>query len=145
MNNVPTALKLFDTLILSIIRYGSEVWGPFYAKRLQDSNFLSHCEKLPAEKLHTKFCRYLLGVHRKSTNNAVRAELGRRPLLTLLLPHAAKYWLQLCELEGQRLVKAAYQDLRCNLATGFNWAKAMQHICSTFALEDTWSNQGSRF
>jgi hypothetical protein len=145
MNNIPTALKLFDTLILPIIRYGSEVWSPFYFRRINDNNFLSLCEKFPAEKLHTKFCRYLLGVHRKSTSNAVRAELGRRPLLTLLLPHATKYWLQICKTPSIKLVRDAYQDLHINLTRGFNWANAIQLIWTTFSFEEIWHNQGSPF
>ena len=144
MNNVITALKLFDTLILPIIRYGSEAWSPFYAKNINDNNFLSLCEKFPAEKLHTKFCRYLLGVSRKTTNIAVRAELGRLPLLTSLLPYAAKYWLQLCDLNGNRLVNDAHLDLITHVSHAyFNWAKAIQLIWTTFSLQVIWDNQGS--
>ena len=80
-HNIITSLKLFDTLILPIIRYCSEVWSPFLSKGLNDNNFLHLCDKLIAEKLHTSFCRYLLFVNKKTTNAAVRAELGRRSIL----------------------------------------------------------------
>ena len=36
--------------------------------------------KLHCEKLRLKFCKFLLGVHKKSTNLAVQSELGRFPL-----------------------------------------------------------------
>jgi hypothetical protein len=32
------------------------------------------------EKLNLKFCKYLLGVNKRSTNIAVLSELGRMPL-----------------------------------------------------------------
>jgi uncharacterized protein YpiB (UPF0302 family) len=59
LNNSPTALKLFDTLIMPILRYGSEVWGPSYINKLNSNNFLELCEKCPIEKIHNKFCRYM--------------------------------------------------------------------------------------
>ena len=50
-------LKLFDCLIRPIVNYGSEIWiCGFNIKE-------SVLEKLPFEKLHNKFCKYLLGVH----------------------------------------------------------------------------------
>lgn len=61
-NNVVTALKLFDTLILPILRYCSEIWAPLSASKLSPTNFLRLCENVGIEKLQTKFCRYLLGV-----------------------------------------------------------------------------------
>ena len=33
------------------------------------------------EKFHLKFCKRILGVHSKSTNVAIYAELGRLPLI----------------------------------------------------------------
>jgi hypothetical protein len=41
--------KLFDTLILSMLTYGSEIWGNENTKQL--------------EKLHLQFCRNILGVN----------------------------------------------------------------------------------
>ncbi len=58
-DNVYTGLKLFDTLIMPIIRYCAEVWSPYYIKNLNENNFLSLCEKFPGEKIHMKFNRYL--------------------------------------------------------------------------------------
>jgi hypothetical protein len=49
------------------------------------------------DKLHLKFCKRILGVHPKSTNLAVLAELGRLPMAmsvqisTLVI----KYWLRI--------------------------------------------------
>ena len=59
-------LKLFDSLVGSILSYSAESWG--------------HHEAPDIERVHTKFMRNILGV-RKSTNiSALYGELGRYPM-----------------------------------------------------------------
>ena len=67
--------KLFDTLVVPILLYGSEVWGV-------NSTFK---ESDPFEKLHIKFIKEILGVHCKASNNGCRAELNRIPLKSKIL------------------------------------------------------------
>lgn len=62
--------KLFDTLVVPITLYGSEVWGA--VKIFRDSG--------PYENLHLKFIKEILGVHSKATNVACLAETNRTPL-----------------------------------------------------------------
>lgn len=148
-NHVTTALKLFEVLIVPILSYCSEVWAPSYSKCFSSSNIFQTCDKLPIEKLHTKFCRYLLGVHRKSSNAAVRAELGHRPLLLDLLVRSAKYWLTLCA-PNNNLVKTAYIDLASNTSwpqnvKSLNWAGAIKHIWTQCSLDGVWENQGTKY
>jgi hypothetical protein len=54
-------LKLFDTLIKPIVPYASAIWiCDFTIKELKSDN-------LPFfEKIHNRFCKYLLGVSQKS-------------------------------------------------------------------------------
>ena len=59
-------LKLFDTLILPILTYGSEIWGYENTKQL--------------EKLHLQFCRNILGVGTTIPNFMTYGELGRTPI-----------------------------------------------------------------
>ena len=47
------------------------------------------------EKFHLKFCKRILGVHAKSTNVAVYAELGRLPLIVPISVQIVKYWLNI--------------------------------------------------
>ena len=82
-NNIRLASKLFNTLIVPILTYASEVWGPYLLHNMNDHNFMILCDKAPMEVVHIKFCRYLLGVHRKSCNAVVRGELGNYPLLII--------------------------------------------------------------
>ena len=64
-------IKLSDTLIRPILTYGAELWiCDFYYKE-------NKLDCLPFEKLHNKFCKMILGVHKMSRKFACRWELGR--------------------------------------------------------------------
>ena len=58
-----------------IALYASEVWG---ALAKQD---FTKWDKHPIKTLHAEFCKILLHVQRKTTNNACRAESGQYPLI----------------------------------------------------------------
>ena len=85
---VKTLTKLFSSMVLPILLYNCEIWGPYnpYLIGKTDSvdPFKNKIFKIynDAEKLNLKFCKNILGVHLKSTNLAVYAELGRMPLST---------------------------------------------------------------
>ena len=146
MQNVPTALKLFDVLILPIIRYCSEVWSPFFTKAINERNFLHLCDKLPAEKLHTNFCRFLLYVNRKASNIAVRAELGRRPLLTSLTVHSFKYWLAVCNTKNRDsfVYKSYLASYNASREGAPGWAMFIHKNCDIFGMSEAWHSQGTR-
>ena len=61
-------LKTFETMVKPILLYSSELWG----YQMRDDNII--------ESTFVKFCKHILGVHRKTTNIAVRSELGVYPL-----------------------------------------------------------------
>ena len=68
------------------------------------------CNDTYIEKLNVKLCKYLLGVHKSSTNNAVRGELGRYPLLINILNHAIRYFNRIDALAIDSLVKLSCVD-----------------------------------
>ena len=69
------ALKHFDSLILSILLYSSEVWNPY-----GEYNFSTQ-DITEVERVHLQFLKRLLEVLNISTTNImVRAELGKYPL-----------------------------------------------------------------
>ena len=53
-----------------IMLFSSEIWG--YELK-PDTNAI--------ESLFNKFCKYILGVHRNTTNLAIQGELGTFPVL----------------------------------------------------------------
>ena len=94
-NKIKLAAKLFRSLIYPVISYGSKVWSIYFLKGLNVKNFAQICDRALPEDIHNKFCKYLLGVHRKATNAAVKAELGSFPILIDMLCGTVKYWLHL--------------------------------------------------
>ena len=92
----------FDCLIRPILTYCSEIWiCDFNVKE-------SVLDKLPFEKLPYKFCKYLLGVHRRSSNFASRLELGRERILNFITSLALKFNERLSELPADRFLKEVY-------------------------------------
>ena len=70
------ALERFDSLILPILLWGSEVWNPY-----RGGYYFSTWDKTEVERVHLQFLKRLLGVLNISTRKImVRAELGRYPL-----------------------------------------------------------------
>ena len=55
------------------------------------NKFTSSVESLKCEKLALSFYRYVLQVHKKAQNSAVRGELGRAPLGFDIITHVLKF------------------------------------------------------
>ena len=123
-------LHLFDHLIKPILLYGCEIWSPLdllyrnakgplnekasFIKDLRDKfpYITKYMDKEdPTEKLHLKCCKLALGVHSKSSNLAVYAELGRYPLFIDQLVQCIKY-IEYMELETENvLLKRLYKSV----------------------------------
>lgn len=97
-------LKIFSSVIEPIALYGSEVWGP-----LTNQEF-DKWEKHPIETLHVEFCKTILKVHRHTTNNACRAELGRYPLIINIQKRSIKFWKHLKLSDPHSLCHKALQN-----------------------------------
>ena len=75
-----TCLRLFDQLIKPIAVYGPELWGIDGIKLKNISQFYKSIESFASEKNNLAYSRFILAVHKKSQNTAVRGELARFPL-----------------------------------------------------------------
>ena len=96
--NSGLGLKRFDQTLRPITCHGSELWSAF------DENKKSfHCgdviakilDSLEIEKVHIKFCKFLLGVNKRVVNLAVKGELTRFPVGISCMLQALKYWFHL--------------------------------------------------
>jgi exonuclease III len=70
-------LNIFDKMVVPIMTYGAEIWCGDFIKKLTKTD-KNDC--IPAEKIHRHYIKYVLGVHRKASNDAVMAESGRYPI-----------------------------------------------------------------
>lgn len=139
-NSYKCSSTLFRTLVQPIISYGSEVWAPYLFKNINDANLVNICDKPPGESLHVKFCKIVLCVHRKATNNAVRGELGRHPLLISMIALAIKYWWKLnmnCMSGSNSLVtKALIENRKTNT---FTWSTGIMKVLKLIDKSDIWN------
>ena len=90
-NNVKPSVifRIFDSLVKPIALYGSEVWfgykTSFHNKTIDQMFEMSFKGYNEFDKTFTRFCKYILGVHSKTSNFAVYSELGQVPLIANII------------------------------------------------------------
>ena len=104
--------SLFDTMIVPILLYGSEVWGVYNFKEV--------------DKLHIKFCKYILGVRQQTPNMAVYGELGRLPLSVICKEISLKFWKKIMKNYNSPIYNV-YID-QCQNVNNSCWAKRLNSI-----------------
>ena len=110
--DIQTKLSLFDSLIVPIILYGSEVWGIYNYKIV--------------DKIHLRFCRYLFGVSQQTTNYTVYGELGRFPLYILAKGRLVNFFLKMKQ-NPQSITYSAFLSQLTRNRSNF-WASKMKRV-----------------
>lgn len=100
--NSKAANKLFDSMISPILTYGCEVWGTYQKQNFND------WDKSPIEKVHLRFCKFYLGINRKASNLASRAEIGRFPLKIFIDTLILKFYNHLITLSDDSIAKQTF-------------------------------------
>ena len=126
--NVPEQFRLFDCLVSSVLSYSSEIWEYHIGPDI--------------ERIHTKFCRYILGVKRSTNLSALYSELGRKPLIIFRQLRMIKYWLKLRK-SNDPLLKSMHTMLtndmnNGNTYGGLNWTFQVKKILDGLGLTNLW-------
>ena len=93
--NVDVAFKIFDSRIVQILLYGSEIWGSESRNQI--------------EKIHLRFCKFVLGVGQSANSAAVFGKCGRLPLHIKYNKRFVKYWLKLFRSPQGSLLQTCYK------------------------------------
>ena len=106
--NVNTSLHIFDHTVKPVLLYGCK-WGTCYpsaaAVRKEEDFKLEKCyNNLDCEKLAVKYYKYILGVHKRTTNLAVFGDLDRTPLFIDIVCTVIKYFGKLEEINNGSLL-----------------------------------------
>lgn len=129
--SINVLFKIFDSKILPILTYGSEVW-------------FGH-ESMDIERVHHDFCKYVLKITRQAPNAFVRGELGRYRIYNTRCMKLIKYWLRLLHLPNSRFPKVCYK-LQCkwlDAKTQTNcWAREVRDVLLRSGFCYAWYNQG---
>jgi hypothetical protein len=120
--------NLFDAYVLSVLNYGCEVWG------------FSPNEIL--ERIHKKFCKWIVNVKLSTNTLALYSEFGRFPLHIGRLKRIIKYWLNL---HGQKqnncILKTIIEKQRFSIEHNsrvVNWSSKVRDILQSSGFNDVW-------
>ena len=113
-------LTLFESLVMSILSYGCEVWGFCIADPIE-------------KKIHLKFLKEISGIRQNTPTCFVYGKLVVFPLLLNRKTRILKYWLQLIgnEVSDNNVIKCVYKDLYKIIERDLgatNWASLVRKI-----------------
>jgi hypothetical protein len=120
-------LELFDKLVMPILLYGTEISG------------FNNCDII--EKVHTKFCKQLLGVRPQTQNNFIYGELGRIPLKQQMLVSIIRYWLKISQSSDLKIVKHVYNLMLSDMQKTPNveiWTKKVKNTLESMGFFEAW-------
>ena len=116
--SVTALFKLFDALVLPVLSYGCQVLLPdsrFVAQITKPAtsnnwqqSWLSAISNDNFEKIHLKFIKWVLGVHKKASNIGCWGDTGRIPLGVTLTKQFYKYVLKVSTNDNLSLLYHTY-------------------------------------
>ena len=110
--------------------YGSEIWGTSIINKKNKYDFYKSWDNHVVEKLHTNFCRYVLGVHKRASISGVRGELGRYPLAIDILVHMLKFWQHIESSENVILHNALEESKLLHTQGKYSWFSQIKNLLS---------------
>ena len=114
---------LFDRLVLPVLLYLCELWGFHTAAAV--------------ERVHLKFCKWVLKLSKSTTNEMVYGDLRRCPLILEKKVHIVKYWLKIVHRELSPLVQKIYKIVLHTITADnsiVNWAALVRDMLFGFWL-----------
>ena len=119
---------IFDTMVVPILCYGSEIWG------------FEYCENI--EKVQRRFIKYYLGVGSKTSNVAIYGESGRYPICVHYMSRCIKYWVKLLYMDNSMYPKSCYIMLyKLSEAGRDTWANKVKHLLYRYGFGNVWQYQ----
>ena len=124
-------LELFDKLVTPILNYSCEVWG--------------FCAANQIERIHTKFCKHLLGLKISTQNDFIYGELGRINYYSRRLFCCIKYWLKVIKSDNRKYISITYKLLLSDMEqwpNKTNWATLIKTTLGNLGFYHVWLEQG---
>ena len=107
--NVENSMHLYNYMVKPILTYCSDFWGC-----LQPKNN-------PVEKVHTMFCKHLLGVRKQTNTDGVLQEMGMIPLQLYAAKSVVKNWERIQQKKANNILVASNKfSSKENLPWAFN-------------------------
>ena len=117
---------MFDSLVVPIILYGSEVWGIYSTPEI--------------DQIHLRFCKLILGVKQQTPNDAVFCELGRIPLAVICKQRALHFWITIMNKQDSFMYRMFNEQRMVynnnNVNRNFkSWYVTLLNVLNNFELE----------
>ena len=99
--------KLFDSLVLPVATYGSQIWLPMtkicnvILEPKSSHTQMTYITSDPIEKLHLSFLKWTLGVPKQTSNAAVYGDTGRKPTTLCVLKQFVNFFNRLSLLDKE--------------------------------------------
>ena len=121
--------NLFDSFVLSILNYSCEIWGFTRAENI--------------ERVHRKFCKWLLNVKMSTNSLSLYGELGRFPLILGRQVRIIKYWLNLHNIKNDNCIfKTLNLEMRNEVQSDPNsttsWTAKVKYLLEHSGFPDVW-------
>ena len=144
-NRLPANLSchIFDSLVRPILTFNSEIWymdvyRPFYnsERRVNNNeksvnNYFNFIDRSIVDKVHTKFCKFTLGVKKCASNLAARSDLGRYPVDYFIKTQSLLYEDRLHQNDINPLLKESYSVSKLLHLKGiYSWFTYIDHVRS---------------
>jgi hypothetical protein len=127
--SVKASINLWEALVRSNLEYAAGVWG---AGQWEE-----------AELIQREMGRRILRCNGKTSNAAVRGELGWWKLSTRREYIKLRYWVSILLMDDTRLVKAVYDHSKQEYTSKNrnNWVKIVHQIVEKYGLNEIWDNE----
>ena len=139
----PLSLKIFDTALKPILMYNCEIWAQLSSRqiRLLDGkddifSFLMNSHLDYTEKVHTRFCKSVLGANASCSNFAIWGELGRLPIKLSIFKHLLVYYHRLLVSEEDNLLTNAFKESDyLKSEGGFGWLSTIEVLLKSLGIQ----------
>ena len=88
-------IKLFDSLIKPILTYGCQAWLPYdklYASEAISKDVTNAFSKTTSETTYLAILKWIIGVNKKTSNQAIMGDAARVPLSLTLIKQVLDYF-----------------------------------------------------
>ena len=127
--SVSCQLDLFDTIIIPMLTYGSEIWGYVNIDLLV--------------KVHEQFCKLLLNLKTAIPNFMLYGELGRYPLNITVKLKILSFWSKLIDGKQSKLSFLIYRllYLKTHGNNTFSWINFVKSILDYCDYSNVWHTE----
>lgn len=121
--------RLFNSLVTSVLSYGSPVWSISYISEL--------------EYIQNSFIKKLFNLSRYTPGYILRLELGQTNTSILFIKLILKFWIRILKMNDHRFTKIAYKHYFYNHSDPikFNWTLKIKSIIENSGFSFVWLSQ----